>query len=96
MAKTKEDVIVLAKLASATPDRTQYKPYAPVLEFENVYVEIPVSGDHARVEKGDKIVLDVDGLAIALDVVATGIEKMNTAYTQSKSNPYANRKTYQP
>jgi hypothetical protein len=87
-------VTVLAKLVSATPDRTQYKPYAPVLEFDNVYVEIPIPADQAQLEKGDKIVLSVDGLATTLDVVATAIEKMNTAYTQSKQNPYANRKLY--
>jgi hypothetical protein len=87
-------VTVLAKLVSATPDRTQYKPYAPVLEFDNVYVEIPIPAEQADVQKGDKIVLTVDGLATTLDVVASAIEKMNTAYTQSKQNPYANRKPY--
>jgi len=84
----KDIVVIRAKLESATPDRTQYKPYSPTLTFENVYVEIPVPVENAMlVEKGGKIVLDVDGLAIILDVVATAIEKMNTKYTQSFQRP---------
>jgi hypothetical protein len=88
---TKGVVMIRAKLESASPDRTQYKPYAPTLTFENVYVDIPVPAENVTPEKGDKIVLDVDGLAITLDVVATAIEKMNTRWTQSFNKPGQHR-----
>ena len=87
----KDSVVIRARLESATPDRTQYKPYAPTLVFENVFVEIPVPAEIAKLEKGDKSILDVDGLAITLDVVATAIEKMNTRYTQSFNKPGQHR-----
>lgn len=92
-AMAKDAVMIRAKLTSATPDRTQYKPYAPTLEFENVYVDIPIPAEHT-VEKGGVIVLTVDGMAIALDVVATAIEKMNERWTLSKQNPTKNYRPY--
>ena len=85
----KDTLLIRAKLESVTPDRTQFKPYAPTLTFDNVYVDIPVPGDHSKVEKGDKIVLTVDGMAVALDVVATAIEQMNERWMKSKQTPYA-------
>jgi hypothetical protein len=85
--------IVRAKLETATPDRTQYKPYAPTLSFSEVYVDIPVPAGYVTEEKGSKIILDVDGLAVLLDVVATSIEEMNQRWTMSKKDPY---KKYNP
>ena len=92
----KEVVMIRARVESAAPDRTQYKPYAPTLTFENVYVDIPVPAEHAEklALKGGSIILDVDGLAIALDVVATAIEKMNTRWTLSKQEPHKNYRPY--
>lgn len=90
-------VMIRAKLESAEPDRTQYKPYATKLTFDDVYVELPVSADLVVTEeKGGKIVLTVDGVAAMLDVYASAIEKMNEDWIKSKQNPYANRKPYNP
>jgi hypothetical protein len=97
MAKSnKEPVVIRAKIESATPDRTQWKPYSTTLTFDEVYVDIPVPADQVIEEKGGKIVLTVDGVAVMLDVYLTAIDKMNEQYTLSKQNPYQNRKPYQP
>ncbi len=87
-------VYVRAKLVSATPDRTNFKPYGHTLEFENVYVDIAVPASHVIEKKGEKIVLDVDGMAIVLDGIATAIEEMNERWTKSKYNPNENRKLF--
>lgn len=93
MAKERDTVKVRAKLESMTPDRTQWKPYSTTLTFEDVFVDIEVPAELVNVEKGGAVVLDVNGVAVLLDVYTTAIEKMNERWTKSKSQP---NKLYDP
>lgn len=97
MAKTDKDVVMIrARVQSASPERTQYKPYSTTLTFDDdapVYVEIPVPAEHVTVGKGGVHVLTLEGWTIFLDVYASAVEKMNEKWTLSKQNP---AKTYRP
>ena len=85
-AMPKDLVKVRARLVSVSPDRTQWKPYHTILEFDNVFVDIEVPAELVRKEKG-ATVLDVNGVAVLLDVYTTAIEKMNDRWAKSKSRP---------
>ena len=90
----KEDVVMIrAKVESATPDRTQWKPYATTLVFDApaVYIEIPVPAEHVIERKGDRVVLSLTGWTIFLDGYATEVDKMNTRWTQSFNKPGQHR-----
>ena len=87
MAKGKV-VIVRAVVERASPDRTQYKPYATDLTFGgNLEIEIPVPAEEVVEQKGDKIVLSVAGYASLLEAYTVEIEKMNDRVNNSKFNP---------
>lgn len=86
----KENVVMIrAKVESATPDRTQWKPYATTLTFDSpaVYVEIPVPAEHVRKEKDGSLTLSLAGWTIFLDGYATEVDKMNTRWTKSFQSP---------
>jgi hypothetical protein len=84
--------MIRAKIESATPDRTQWKPYATTLVFDSpaVYIEIPVPAEHVRKEK-DNLILSLEGWTIFLDGYATAVEKMNSAWVKSFQNPGQHR-----
>ncbi len=89
----KENVVMIrAKVESATPDRTQWKPYATTLTFDSpaVYIEVPVPAEHVRKEK-EGLVLSLEGWTIFLDGYATAVEKMNTRWTKSFQMPGQHR-----
>lgn len=90
----KDVVMIRAKVESATPDRTQWKPYATTLTFDSpaVYVEIPVPAEHVRKEaQGERLVLTLEGWTIFLDGYATAVEKMNNRWIQSFQKPGQHR-----
>ena len=89
----KSDVVMIrAKVESATPDRTQWKPYSTTLVFDSpaVYVEIPVPAEHVRKEK-EGLILSLEGWTIFLDGYATAVEKMNQRWQQSFQKPGQHR-----
>jgi hypothetical protein len=88
----KDVVLIRAKVESATPDRTQWKPYSTTLTFDSpaVYIEIPVPAEHVRKEK-DSLILSLEGWTIFLDGYATAVEKMNTRWQQSFNKPGQHR-----
>lgn len=86
----KENVVMIrAKVESATPDRTQWKPYATTLVFDApaLYIEIPVPAEHVIERKGERVVLSLTGWTIFLDGYTTEIDKMNTRWTKSFQTP---------
>lgn len=90
-AVPKDIVMIRAKVESATPDRTQWKPYSTTLVFDiPLYIEVPVPAEHVRKEK-DHTVLTLEGWTIFLDAYATEVDKMNTRWTQSFQKPGQHR-----
>jgi hypothetical protein len=86
IAMPKDNVVMIrARVESASPERTQYKPYSTTLVFDDIpalYIEIPVPAEHVRKEK-DNLILSLEGWTIFLDVYATAVEKMNNKWVQS-------------
>jgi len=89
-------VMIRAKVESASPERTQYKPYSTTLTFEDtLFVAIPVPAEHViEKTKGGQIVLSLEGWTIFLDVYASAVEKLNERWTLSKQNPTKNYHPY--
>lgn len=90
MAKEVDVVVIRAKVESATPDRTQWKPYATTLSFDELYIDVPVPAQHVRKEK-DKTILSLEGWTIFLDVYSTMINQMHARWTQSFTKPGQHR-----
>ena len=92
MAKEKEVVMIRAKVESASPERTQFKPYSTTLVFDApaVYVDIPVPAEYVIERKGDRVVLSLTGWTIFLDTYASEVEKMNQRHQLSvqQSSPH--------
>lgn len=87
MAKGKV-VLVRAIVERATPDRTQYKPYATELTFGgNLEIELEVPAEEVIEQKGEKIVLTAAGYASLLAGYVTEIEKMNNQLNQNLYQP---------
>jgi len=89
-------VLIRAKIESATPDRTQYKPYATTLTFEDtLFIDIPVPAEHVIEQmKGGQIVLSLEGWTIFLDEYATAVEKMNQRWVNSFNKPAQHKPPY--
>ena len=66
---------VPAKLTEASPDITDFKKYAPVLTFENLYVLLTVEG----VKDGDRVVVTEDAAAEALTGFAMKLYRSHMA-----------------
>jgi len=84
--------MIRARVESASPERTQYKPYSTTLMFDEpeVYIEIPVPAEHVTKEK-DKLILTLAGWTIFLDVYASEVEKMHAQWTRSFQTPGQHR-----
>jgi hypothetical protein len=82
-------VLIRATVERATPDRTQYKPYATDLTFGgNLEIEIPVPAEEViEQEKGGKVVLTVAGYASLLKAYTLELERMNDNANQERFNP---------
>jgi len=93
-------VMIRAKVESATPDRTQWKPYAATLTFDDtLFIEIPIPVEHVvEIAKGGQIILSLEGWTIFLDTYTSAVEKMNERWTLSKqippNKPYKPYKSY--
>ncbi len=85
----KDIIMIRARVESASPERTQYKPYSTTLVFDApaVYVDIPVPAEHVIERKGERVVLSLTGWTILLDTYATEVEKMNQRWQQSFNKP---------
>ena len=91
MAKGKV-VFVRATVERASPDRTQFKPYATDLTFDGkLEIEIPVDPEHVVEQKGEKIVLSVAGYASLLEIYTKEIDKLNDRMNQNRFNPHLNK-----
>jgi hypothetical protein len=94
MAKERDVVMIRAKVESASPERTQYKPYSTTLTFNEVWIEIPVPAEHVRKEPGQgttKFILTLEGWTIFLDIYASEVEKMHNKYLKSFQSPGQHR-----
>lgn len=85
MNKSNVVTMIRARVERASPDRTQYKPYATDLVFDDpaVYVEVPVPAEHITKEKDGSLTLSLAGWTIFLDVYATSVENMHQQYLKS-------------
>ncbi len=84
-------VTVRAVVERASPDRTNYKPYATDLTFGgNLEIEIEVPAEEVIEKKGDKVILTVAGYASLLETYTAEIDKMNERINQHKFNPTSN------
>jgi hypothetical protein len=93
MAKEEAVVLVEAIIESATPDRTQWKPYATTLAFDGkLRVQIPVPARYVVRKEKDNLVLSLDGWMYFLDRYTAAVEKMNGQWTTNiqtgRSRPY--------
>lgn len=85
-------VMIRAKVESASPERTQFKPYSTTLTFDgSLFVDIPVPVEHVIEKKGEKVVLSLEGWMIFLDVYTTEVEKMHARWIQSFQKPGQHR-----
>lgn len=77
-------VFVRATVERASPDRTNYKPYATDLTFGgNLEIDIPVPADEViEHQKGGKIVLTIAGYASLLKEYTVTIDRMNAQANQ--------------
>lgn len=78
----KDVVLIPAVVESASPDRSQYKPYSTTLSFGGeLIVMIPVPAEEVE-KKGGKIILTLKGWTILLDAYTSEVEKMDGKYQQ--------------
>ena len=63
------------KWIEARPDPMQYKPWSPVLEPQQTFIEVNVDNKHLAndPQKSDTVVLTPDGMAQVLKTVATAL-----------------------
>lgn len=74
--KSSAQTTILCRITEITTDPTEYKPYSPHLEPQDVFVEIPV--EDARVEN-DCVILTLDGYTTLLQTVSDKLDELHDA-----------------
>ena len=77
-----ESITLRVELSQIAPDRTQYKPYSPVYQFDHTYVAVEVPRQYVAYwnQEEDVVVLTPDGVAFVADVLASALDRMHDEF----------------
>jgi hypothetical protein len=84
---------LLGKIVWISPERTNYKPYSPRIQFDDLYVRIPIPDDAVERKAlfpeypDTKVaILTLDGFTTLLDTVATAVDQAHARYMRRVQN----------
>lgn len=74
---------VTARVKSALVDRTKWKSYAPVLEFDNLFIPFEVPVSEIVKDADGTTTITLSGFAVhVLDPFATAVEDMHNKWSE--------------